>query len=68
VLGKTVCTEFALNDSPPTRNPWNAAHTPGGSSSGSAVAVATGTCAATLDTQTAGDILRPAAYNGVVGL
>ena len=68
VLGKTACTEFAANDPAPTRNPWNLNHTPGGSSSGSAVAVATRMCYATLDTQTAGDILRPAAYNGVVGL
>jgi Asp-tRNA(Asn)/Glu-tRNA(Gln) amidotransferase A subunit family amidase len=67
VLGKTTCTELATNDPAPTVNPWNADHTPGGSSPGSAVAVATGMCHATLDTQTAGDILRPAAYNGVVG-
>jgi aspartyl-tRNA(Asn)/glutamyl-tRNA(Gln) amidotransferase subunit A len=68
VLGKTECTEFAANDPAPTRNPWNLDHTPGGSSSGSAAAVAARTCFVTLDTQTAGDILRPAAYNGVVGL
>lgn len=67
VLGKTQCTELATNDPAPTRNPWNQAHTPGGSSPGSAVAVATGMCFATVDTQTAGDTLRPAAYNGVVG-
>ena len=67
ILGKTVCTEFATNDPAPTRNPWDAARTPGGSSSGSAAAVAACMCHATLDTQTAGDILRPAAYNGVVG-
>lgn len=67
VLGKTECTELATNDPAPTRNPWNQAHTPGGSSPGSAVAVATGMCFATVDTQTAGDTLRPAAYNGVVG-
>lgn len=67
ILGKTVCTEFAVNDPPPTCNAWKRAHTPGGSSSGSAVAVATRMCCATVDTQTAGDILRPAAYNGVVG-
>ena len=67
VLGKTACTEFATNDPAPTRNPWDAERTPGGSSAGSAVAVAAGMCHATLDTQTAGDILRPAAYNGVVG-
>src|SRR5918995_2152673 len=68
VLGKTECTEFAANDPAPTRNLWNLDHTPGGSSSGSAVAVAARTCFVTLDTQTAGDILRPEAYNGVVGL
>jgi aspartyl-tRNA(Asn)/glutamyl-tRNA(Gln) amidotransferase subunit A len=67
ILGKTVCTEFAANDPPRTLNPWNTSHTPGGSSSGSAVAVATHMCAATLDTQSAGDVLRPAAYNGIVG-
>lgn len=67
ILGKTVCTEFAVNDPPPTCNAWNRAHTPGGSSSGSAVAVAAQMCFATVDTQTAGDILRPATYNGVVG-
>jgi aspartyl-tRNA(Asn)/glutamyl-tRNA(Gln) amidotransferase subunit A len=68
VLGKTECTEFAANDPAPSRNPWNLDHTPGGSSSGSAVAVAARTCFVTLDTQTAGDVLRPAAYCGVVGL
>src|SRR5919109_2726035 len=67
ILGKTACTEFATNDPAPTRNPWDGERTPGGSSPGSAVAVATGMCHATLDTQTAGDVLRPAAYNGVVG-
>jgi Asp-tRNA(Asn)/Glu-tRNA(Gln) amidotransferase A subunit family amidase len=67
IIGKTECTEWALNDPAPTRNPWDGARTPGGSSSGSAVAVASGMCTATLDTQTAGDVLRPAAYNGVVG-
>ena len=53
---------------PPTRNPWNAAHTPGGSSSGSAVAVAAGMAAASLGTQTGGSTLRPASYNGLVGV
>src|SRR5918994_5306480 len=67
VLGKTECTEFAANDPAPTRNPWNLDHTPGGSSSGSAAAVAARTCLLSLDTQTAGDTLRPAAYCGVVG-
>ena len=68
IIGKTVCTEFAVNDPPPTAHAWKPSHTPGGSSSGSAVAVATRMCFATVDTQTAGDILRPAAYNGIVGL
>jgi aspartyl-tRNA(Asn)/glutamyl-tRNA(Gln) amidotransferase subunit A len=68
VIGKTACTEFAANDPAPTRNPWNLDHTPGGSSSGSAAALAARTCFLTLDTQTAGDTLRPAAYCGVVGL
>ncbi len=68
ILGKTVTTEFASSDPSPTRNPWNPAHTPGGSSSGSSVAVATGMCAAALGSQTGGSTCRPAAYNGIVGL
>ena len=68
ILGKTHTTEFACYDPAPTRNPWNAAHTPGGSSSGSGAAVAAGMCLAALGTQTGGSTLRPAAYNGVVGL
>ncbi|MSQ25156.1 MAG: hypothetical protein EXR49_02615 [Dehalococcoidia bacterium] len=68
VLGKTVTTEFAAGDPSPARNPWNDAHTPGGSSSGSAVAVAARMCPAAMGSQTGGSILRPAAYNGVVGL
>ncbi|MCA9103419.1 MAG: amidase [Planctomycetales bacterium] len=68
LLGKTVTTEFACFDPPPTRNPWNAEHTPGGSSSGSAVAVATGMCTAALGSQTGGSITRPASYCGVAGL
>ena len=68
VLGKAVTTQFASGDPSPTRNPWNAAHTPGGSSSGSAVAVATGMCPAALGSQTGGSTGRPAAYNGIVGL
>jgi aspartyl-tRNA(Asn)/glutamyl-tRNA(Gln) amidotransferase subunit A len=67
-VGKTVTTEFACFDPPPTRNPWNTAHTPGGSSSGSAVAVATGMCAAALGSQTGGSITRPASYCGIAGL
>ena len=67
MLGKTVTTEFACLDPSPTLNPWNPAHTPGGSSSGSAVAVATGMCPVALGSQTVGSVLRPASYNGVVG-
>jgi aspartyl-tRNA(Asn)/glutamyl-tRNA(Gln) amidotransferase subunit A len=68
VLGKLHTAEFAVADPPPTRNPWAAEHTPGGSSSGSAVAVAAGMVPAALGTQTGGSTLRPAAYNGIVGL
>ena len=68
VMGKTVTTEFACGDPPPTRNAWNAAHTPGGSSSGSAVGVAARVFPAALGSQTAGSVLRPAAFNGAVGL
>ena len=67
MLGKAVTTEFACLDPSPTYNPWNSAHTPGGSSSGSAVAVAARMCPAALGSQTVGSVLRPAAYNGVVG-
>ncbi len=67
VLGKTATTEFAHADPAPTRNPWNLEHTPGGSSSGSAAAVATGMCPAALGSQTGGSVLRPASYCGVVG-
>ncbi|MBM3926551.1 MAG: amidase, partial [SAR202 cluster bacterium] len=68
VLGKTVTTEFAAGDPSPTLNPWDFAHTPGGSSSGSAVSVAARMCPAAMGSQTGGSILRPASYNGVVGL
>jgi Asp-tRNA(Asn)/Glu-tRNA(Gln) amidotransferase A subunit family amidase len=68
ILGKTHTTEFAMADPAPTRNPWNPAHTPGGSSSGSAAGVAAGMMPAALGTQTAGSVLRPAAFCGVVGL
>ena len=68
VLGKTHTTQFAYRDPAPTTNAWNAAHTPGGSSSGSAAAVAARQVPVALGTQTVGSILRPAAYNGVVGL
>ncbi|HEY6134355.1 MAG TPA: amidase [Rubrivivax sp.] len=65
--GKTVSTEFAYFHPGPTRNPRGLAHTPGGSSSGSAAAVADGMLPLALGTQTAGSIIRPAAYCGVVG-
>ncbi len=68
ILGKTVTTQFAAFDPPPTANPWRHDRTPGGSSSGSAAAVAAAMCPAALGTQTGGSILRPAAYCGVVGL
>ena len=67
VLGKTVTTEFASRIPGPTRNPHNPAHTPGGSSSGSAAAVADGMVPLALGTQTGGSVIRPAAYCGVVG-
>lgn len=65
--GKTVSTELAYFSPGPTRNPHNLEHTPGGSSSGSAAAVAAGLCPLALGTQTIGSIIRPAAYCGVVG-
>ena len=68
VLGKTVTTEFAYRDPSPTLNPWNRGHTPGGSSSGSAAAVAARMCPVALGSQTRGSVLRPASYNGTVGL
>ncbi len=67
LLGKTVTTEFAYFQPGPTRNPHHLAHTPGGSSSGSAAAVADRMLPLALGTQTAGSIIRPAAYCGVVG-
>ncbi|PWT70229.1 MAG: amidase [Proteobacteria bacterium] len=67
VLGKTVTTEFAFLVPNKTHNPWNIAHTPGGSSSGSAAAVATGMAPAAIGTQTNGSIIRPAAFCGIVG-
>jgi Asp-tRNA(Asn)/Glu-tRNA(Gln) amidotransferase A subunit family amidase len=67
VLGKTVTSEFAFFTPGKTRNPWNPAHTPGGSSSGSAAAVAMGFVPAAIGTQTNGSVIRPAAFCGVVG-
>jgi Asp-tRNA(Asn)/Glu-tRNA(Gln) amidotransferase A subunit family amidase len=66
-LGKTVTTQYASFDPPVTRNPWDLAHTPGGSSSGSAAAVATGMCLGALGSQTGGSITRPASYCGIAG-
>lgn len=67
VLGKTQTTAFAYYDPAPTRNPHHAGHTPGGSSSGSAAAVAAGMVPLALGSQTQGSVLRPASYCGVVG-
>ena len=67
VMGKTVTTEFAWSCPGKTRNPHNKNHTPGGSSSGSAAAVAAGFVPAALGTQTMGSVIRPAAFCGVVG-
>ncbi len=61
-LGKTVTTQFASFDPPPTRNPWDLSRTPGGSSSGSAAAVACGMCLGALGSQTGGSITRPASF------
>lgn len=68
ILGKTVTTEFASFDPPVTRNPWNLERTPGGSSSGSAAALALGMCLGAIGSQTGGSITRPASYCGVAGL
>lgn len=69
IVGKTVTVQLARSQDPPvTRNPWNTAHTPGGSSSGSAAAVAARTALMALGTQTGGSTLRPASFCGVVGL
>lgn len=67
IVGKTVSAEFAYFEPGPTRNPHNTNHTPGGSSSGSAAAVAAGLCALALGTQTIGSVIRPAAYCGIIG-
>jgi Asp-tRNA(Asn)/Glu-tRNA(Gln) amidotransferase A subunit family amidase len=67
VMGKTVTTECAFLSPGKTRNTWNPTHTPGGSSSGSAAAVAAGFVPAALGTQTNGSVIRPAAFCGVVG-
>lgn len=67
IAGKTVTTEFAYFRPGPTRNPHNLAHTPGGSSSGSAAGVAAGFFPLALGTQTIGSVIRPAAFCGVIG-
>src|SRR5207302_1925404 len=67
VLGKTVTTEFACFTAGKTANPRNPAHTPGGSSSGSAAAVADGMVPLAFGTQTAGSVIRPASFCGCVG-
>ncbi|WP_232701457.1 amidase [Halobacterium wangiae] len=68
VLGKTVTAEFAYFEPGPTRNPHDLGHTPGGSSSGSAAAVAAGVTPLAVGTQTYGSIVRPAAFCGIVGV
>jgi aspartyl-tRNA(Asn)/glutamyl-tRNA(Gln) amidotransferase subunit A len=67
LMGKTVTTQYASFDPPPTRNPWNLDRTPGGSSSGAAAAVACGMCLGATASQTGGSITRPASYCGVAG-
>jgi len=67
LLGKTHTTEFADGDPAPSFNPWNLDHTPGGSSTGSGVAVAARMVPWAFGTQTVGSVLRPAAYNGIIG-
>jgi Asp-tRNA(Asn)/Glu-tRNA(Gln) amidotransferase A subunit family amidase len=67
VIGKTVTSQYALFVAGPTRNPHAAAHTPGGSSSGSAAAVAAKLAPVALSTQTNGSTIRPASYCGIVG-
>jgi aspartyl-tRNA(Asn)/glutamyl-tRNA(Gln) amidotransferase subunit A len=67
IVGKTVSTQLASFDPPVTRNPWDLERTPGGSSSGSAAAVACGMCLAAIGSQTGGSITRPASFCGVAG-
>ncbi|MCC8968761.1 amidase, partial [Bradyrhizobium sp. Pear76] len=68
IVGKTTTTAFAANDPTPTLNPRNHAHTPGGSSSGSAAAVAAGMIPLALGTQTGGSVIRPASFCGVAAI
>lgn len=65
ILGKTVTVQFACFDPSETRNPWDAERSPGGSSSGSAAAVAMGMCLGAIGTQTGGSLVRPASYCGI---
>ncbi len=67
IMGKTVTTEFAYLAPGPTKNPYNPSHTPGGSSSGSAAAIAAKLCPLAFGTQTVGSIIRPASFCGVIG-
>lgn len=67
IAGKTVTEEFAYNGPIATRNPHNTAHTPGGSSAGSAAAVAAGICPLAVGTQTLRSVIAPASFCGVVG-
>src|SRR5450830_1777358 len=67
IFGKTVTTEFAWRDPGATINPWNTAHSPGGSSSGSAAAVGANIVDIALGTQTVGSVIRPASYCGAIG-
>jgi Asp-tRNA(Asn)/Glu-tRNA(Gln) amidotransferase A subunit family amidase len=67
ILGKTVTTEFASLQPAKTRNPHNPVHSPGGSSSGSAAAIAAGMLPIAVGSQTGGSVIRPAAYCGVAG-
>jgi aspartyl-tRNA(Asn)/glutamyl-tRNA(Gln) amidotransferase subunit A len=68
IMGKCVTTVLVFLDPGPTRNAWNTNHTPGGSSSGSAAAVAARMCPVSIGSQTVGSVGRPAAYNGVVSI
>jgi aspartyl-tRNA(Asn)/glutamyl-tRNA(Gln) amidotransferase subunit A len=68
IMGKCVTTILVFLDPGKTRNPWNTNHTPGGSSSGSAAAVAARMCPASIGSQTVGSVGRPGAYNGVVSI
>ena len=68
IMGKCVTTVLVFLDPGPTRNPWDTAHTPGGSSSGSAAAVAAGMCPVSIGSQTVGSVGRPGAFNGIVSI